>query len=27
VAKNKNVPHGLANAAKKMVEKKGGMDG
>ena len=26
IAKNKNVPHGLANAAKKMVEKKGGMD-
>ena len=26
LAKNKNVPHGLANAAKKLVEKKGGMD-
>ena len=27
VAKNKNVPQGLANAAKKLVEKKGGLDG
>ena len=27
VAKNKNVPQGLATAAKKLVEKKGGMDG
>jgi hypothetical protein len=27
VAKNKNVPHGLANAAKKLLEKKGGADG
>jgi hypothetical protein len=26
LAKNKNVPHGLANAAKKMMEKKGGVD-
>jgi hypothetical protein len=26
VAKNKNVPHGLANAAKKLVEKKTGAD-
>jgi hypothetical protein len=26
LAKNKNVPQGLATAAKKMVEKKGGMD-
>src|SRR5467141_4232911 len=27
VAKNKNVPQGLANAAKKLLEKKGGVDG
>jgi hypothetical protein len=27
VAKNKNVPQGLANAAKKLLEKKGGLDG
>ncbi|HYY52658.1 MAG TPA: hypothetical protein VE755_07290 [Myxococcales bacterium] len=27
VAKNKNVPQGLATAAKKLVEKKGGLDG
>jgi hypothetical protein len=26
VAKNRNVPQGLATAAKKMVEKKGGID-
>ena len=26
IAKNKNVPQGLANAAKKLVEKKGGVD-
>ncbi|MFN2548717.1 MAG: hypothetical protein ABR567_14925, partial [Myxococcales bacterium] len=26
IAKNKNVPQGLANAAKRLVEKKGGLD-